>query len=140
MESKMNIEEIFKRDDEVRDNETDLQGIVNNANYFIYMAHTRHKHLRELGVDFAETFKQGYSLVVAEASIKYKMPLMAGDEYTVTSKIASSSKIRIIIEHEVIRKSDGKISALGAITCTSINLKTGRPAFPESLKKLLNLL
>ncbi len=135
----MNIDEIFKRDDEVRDNETDLQGIVNNANYFIYMAHTRHKHLKALGVDFAETFQQGYSLVVAEATIKYRIPLIAGDEYTVTSKIASTSKIRIMIEHEVIRKSDGKISATGVITCTSINLKTGRPSFSENLKKLLNI-
>ena len=33
---------------EVRDNEIDIQGVVNNANYFIYMAHARHKFLSEI--------------------------------------------------------------------------------------------
>ena len=41
---------------EVRDNEIDIQGVVNNANYFIYMAHARHKFLSEiLGNLFCES-------------------------------------------------------------------------------------
>ena len=63
----------------VRDSEIDLHGIiVNNADYFIYMAHARHKHLKALGIDFAETHSNGYDMVAAEANIKYKTPLKPG--------------------------------------------------------------
>ena len=130
----MNVNEVYSREDEVRDNETDLQGIVNNSNYFVYMAHARHKHLKALGIDFAKAFEDGYSLVVAEANLKYKVPLVAGDEYIVTSKVASTSRIKVIIEQEVIRKSDNKVSVVGLITATCLNVKTGRPGFPDEIK------
>ena len=38
---------------EVRDYETDLQGIVKQANYTHYMAHARHLYLVSLGMSFA---------------------------------------------------------------------------------------
>ena len=36
---------LFRVDFEVRDNELDIQGIVNNSNYMIYLAHARHKYI-----------------------------------------------------------------------------------------------
>lgn len=135
----MNVCEVFSIDGEVRDSELDLQGIVNNSNYFIFMAHARHKHLKALGIDFAKIHKEGHDLVLAEATIKYRTPLKSGDEYTVTSKIVPQGKIRSIMEQEVIRKSDNKVCAIGIFTVTSISTKTGRPEFPESLKLLLGI-
>lgn len=135
----MNVGEIFSIDGEVRDNELDLQGIVNNSNYFVFMAHARHKHLKALGVDFAKTHNEGHDLVLAEATIKYRTPLKSGDEYTVTSKIVPQGKIRAIMEQEVIRKADNKVSAAGIFTITSISTKTGRPEFSENLKRLLGI-
>ncbi|MBV8803209.1 MAG: acyl-CoA thioesterase, partial [Gammaproteobacteria bacterium] len=44
----------FRLNFAVRDNEIDMQGIVNNANYFIYFAHARHTFLKEIGVSFAK--------------------------------------------------------------------------------------
>ena len=43
---------------EVRDNELDIQGVVNNANYFIYMAHAR-QYIHEIGLNFAEMAQSG---------------------------------------------------------------------------------
>ena len=135
----MNVSEIFSIDGEVRDSELDLQGIVNNSNYFIFMAHARHKHLKALGIDFAKTHNEGHDLVLAEAIIKYRTPLRSGDEYTVTSKLVPQGKIRAIMDQEVIRKSDKKVCAIGIFTVTSISTKTLRPEFPESLKLLLGI-
>lgn len=135
----MNVSEVFSIDGEVRDSELDLQGIVNNSNYFIFMAHARHKHLKALGIDFAKTHEEGHDLVLAEATIKYKTPLKSGDEYAVTSKIVPQGKIRAIMEQEVIRKSDKKVCAIGIFTVTSISTKTLRPEFPEKLKLLLGI-
>ena len=135
----MQTNDFFSIDGEVRDSELDLQGIVNNANYFIFFAHARHKHLKVLGIDFAKTHDEGHDLVLAEATIKYRTPLRTGDEYKVTSKLVPQGKIRAIMEQEVIRKSDGKVCCIGAFTVTSISVKTGRPEFPDSLKKLLGI-
>ncbi|MCP4179118.1 MAG: acyl-CoA thioesterase [bacterium] len=135
----MDINKQYDHEDEVRDNETDLQGIVNNSNYFIYMAHTRHKHIKALGIDFADFHNRGYDLVVSEANIKYRTPLVAGDKYLVTSKVVPAGKIRLIFEQEVIRKSDNRKCALGTITATSIFATTGRPKFPDEIIELFNM-
>ncbi|HJO96074.1 MAG TPA: thioesterase family protein [Victivallales bacterium] len=135
----MDINEQYIYEDEVRDNETDLQGIVNNSNYFIYMAHTRHKHIKNLGLDFADLHNKGYNLVVSEANIKYKSPLTAGDKYLVTCKLKPAGKIRLIFEQEVIRKSDNRKCALGTITATCLSTATGRPKFPDEIIELLNM-
>jgi acyl-CoA thioester hydrolase len=135
----MDTNEQYIHEDEVRDNETDLQGIVNNANYFIYMAHTRHKHIKALGIGFADLHNNGYNLVASEANIKYKTPLIAGDKYIVTSKVAPSGKIRLIFEHEILRKSDNRKVAVGTLTATCLSIATGRPKFPDEIKKLFNM-
>jgi hypothetical protein len=57
----------------------------------------------------------------------------------VTSKVASTSRIKVIIEQEVIRKSDNKVSAIGLITATCLSLKTGRLGFPDEIKAKFNL-
>lgn len=130
---------IFRHEDEVRDNETDSAGIVNNANYYIYMAHCRHKFVKALGIDFGELRNQGYNLVVAEANIKFKNSLVAGDEYIVTCKVITPKPGRFAFEQEVIRKSDNKLAAKGIISATCIVLETGKVEIPQYIKEKLGL-
>lgn len=132
----VNIEDIYVWEDEVRDNETDLQGIVNNSNYFVYMAHTRHKHLKMLGVDFAEVAQRGYNLVLVHTDISFKDSLRSGDLFSVTSKIETRGKVRVAFLQKVIRRSDQKVVAEAINTATCIHVQTGRPRFPEEIKKL----
>jgi acyl-CoA thioester hydrolase len=133
----MSIEEVYIWEGEVRDNETDLQGIVNNANYFIYMAHTRHKHLKVLGIDFAEVTQQGYNLVLVHTDISFKDSLRSGDRFSVTSKIETKGKIRVSFIQKVIREFDKKVVAEATNTATCIHTQTGRPKFPEEIRRLL---
>ena len=132
----VNVEEIYIWESEVKDNETDLQGIVNNSNYFIYMAHTRHKHLKMLGVDFAEVAQQGYNLVLVHTEISFRDSLRSGDLFSVTSKIETKGKVRVVFLQKVIRLSDKKVVAEAKNTTTCIHTQTGRPRFPEGIKKL----
>jgi len=131
--------EHFQHDDEVRDNETDSAGIVNNANYYIYMAHCRHKHVKALGIDFGELRRQGYNLVVAEAKIKFKSSLVSGDEYFVTCKVITPQPGRFAFEQDVIRKSDGVLVAKGIISATCILKETGKVEIPKYIKEKLGL-
>ena len=132
----MNVEEIYTWEGEVRDNETDLQGIVNNSNYFVYMAHTRHKHLKMMGIDFAEMARRGYNLVLVHTDISFKDSLKSGDLFSVTSKIETKGKVRVLFLQKVIRRSDKKIVAEATNTATCIYTQTGRPQFPEEIREL----
>jgi acyl-CoA thioester hydrolase len=135
----MDPKDLFRHNDEVRDNETDSAGIVNNANYYIYMAHCRHKFVKALGIDFDELKRQGYNLVVAEANIKFKNSLVSGDEYVVTCKVIAPNPGRFAFEQEVIRKSDNLLAAIGIISATCIVQKTGKVELPEYIKEKLGL-
>jgi len=123
---------------EVRDNETDLQGIVNNANYFVYMAHARHKHLKSLGIDFNKAHEEGFNLVLAHTDITFKASLKSGDEFIVTSILKPNGRIRIDFDQEVIRKSDDKVVAFAINTGVCISTTTGRPIMPEFLRAILS--
>ncbi len=135
----MNSEKTFTWQGEVRDNEVDLQGIVNNSNYFIYMAHTRHKFIKLLGIDFAKFSAEGFNLVLIHTDISFKDSLKSGDEFIVTCALEPKGKIRLIFNQEVIRKSDNKVITVAANTATCLNTKTGRPEFPPELKAALGM-
>ena len=59
----------------VRDYECDLQGIVNNVNYQLYLEHTRHEFLSSVGVSFAKLHEEGVDPVVARINMAFKTPL-----------------------------------------------------------------
>jgi acyl-CoA thioester hydrolase len=126
----------FTWESEVRVNETDLQGIVNNANYFIYMTHARHLYLKSKGIDLAKLHKDGLDLVLVHTDISFKASLKSDDDFIVTSIMKPNGKIRFDFEQEVIRKSDGKVVASAVNTAACIDRTTGRPIVPEFLQKL----
>ncbi len=134
----MEKKNIYVHQDEVHDSELDLQGIVNNANYFKYMEHCRHKHIKSLGIDFHDLHKQGYDLLLANAELSFKGSLRSGDQYLVTSRIEYNGKLRFKIYQEVIRKSDNKVIVDAINTATCVEHKTGQPKMPEELKVILS--
>ena len=54
---------LYEIEMEVRDNELDAQGIVNNANYMNYLSHARHKHALELNINHTEFAQKNLNLV-----------------------------------------------------------------------------
>ena len=132
----MNIKDVFTWEDEVRDNETDLQGIVNNANYFIYMAHARHKHLKAIGIDFAQMHQEGFNLILVRTELDFKASLHSGDAFMVTSSFEPMGRIRFIFNQQVIRKSDQKVVATAKNVAACIAVTSGRPIIPDQLKCL----
>lgn len=134
----MSINNIFVWEGEVRDNETDFQGIVNNANYFIYMAHARHKHLQSLGIDIGAMHLRGLDLVLVRTEIDFKDSLRGGDEFMVTSKLEAMGRIRFLFVQQVIRKNDQKIMVDAKNIGVGIDRSSGRPKVPGELKSILD--
>jgi acyl-CoA thioester hydrolase len=130
---------VFTWEDEVRDNEVDLQGIVNNSNYFVYMAHARHKHLKSLGIDFEKMYQDGYNLVLISTEINFKNSLKSGDWFIATSKIETEGRIKFVFIQEIIRKSDSKVVVSARNVGTCVDIKKNRPFFPDELRKTLGM-
>ncbi|MEM9242696.1 MAG: acyl-CoA thioesterase [Pseudomonadota bacterium] len=129
---------MYRLDFEVRDSEIDQQGVVNNANYFIYMAHTRHKFLQEIGIDFAEFTENKQLLFLIESHIKFQSPLLPSDKFYVTCELFPQGKLKFLFKQQVI-KSEGEIIAATAdnigvcMDCRDPAKK--RPYVPDILRK-----
>lgn len=107
---------------EVRDNELDSQGIVNNANYMIYLSHARHKHVHELGINFDSYAKGNQKLVILSCTMKFKNSLIANDKFIVTSNISAAEyPNQWVYNQDIKRESDGKVILKAIFNSTCIN-------------------
>lgn len=130
---------MYRVEFEVRDNEIDIQGVVNNANYFIYMAHTRHKFLiEEIKIDFIEMAKLNQNLFLTSSNIEFKKPLLPNQKFYVTCKLINEGRIRIGFEQEIRLLKDDIIIAksLNIGACINGN-KNNKPYMPEAFSQYL---
>jgi len=127
---------------EVRDNELDAQGIVNNANYMIYLAHARHKHGEELGINHTEFAKQGLNLVLTSCTIKFRQSLHANDEFIVSSEITNGElPFHWAHRQEIKRISDNKVilKAIFNVTCVNKNANDDQKLYiPNLISELID--
>lgn len=130
------MEDLFALDLKVRDYECDLQGVVNNAVYQNYLEHARHEFLLARGIDFAALAAAGINLVVIRAELDYKLPLVSGDRFRVTTRVERLSPVRFGFVQQVLRLPDGKLSVQGLIIGTALNQR-GRPQLPEGFVERL---
>lgn len=127
----------YTLDFKVRDYELDLLGMVNNQVYQGYLEHTRHEFLKSKGFDFAETFEDGYRMVVIRAELDYKRILQSGDEFRVTLVFSQASRAKFLFEQKIFRIPDNELILDAKIYGTAMNEK-GRPKLPEKVKLLFH--
>ena len=112
----------FREYFEVRDNEIDIQGIVNNTNYMVYLGHARHKYIRSVGIDFNDYAARGYNFVLLDCSMQFKHSLKPDDVFYVTCRLVpTSSAIRFAFEQEIRLKESDKLILTAHLTATCIN-------------------
>lgn len=128
----------FTWESEVKDSELDVQGIVNNAVYLIYLEHCRHKHLKSLGLDFIHIHRQGIDLVIRECTLKFIASLTTGDQFIVTSKCILINRAKIVMAQDIIRKHDQKRLVTATFTITGLNRTTSKIALPEKMIQIFN--
>ena len=125
---------MFKMEFEVRDNEVDIQGVVNNANYFIYMAHARHKFLHSIGIDFAEMARNKQNLFLVSTNLEFKRSLVPNDKFYVTCELIKEGSVRFAFEQKIYRSNDDTLIAKAHNIGACIDGNTKRPYVPEQLK------
>ncbi len=112
----------FSVDFEVRDNELDVQGIVNNSNYYIYLEHARHKWLRTRGINFSEWSQKGLKLIVLSAELEFKKALRSHQQFYVTCALDElKSRVRFSVSQEIHLSTTNEIMVSANIVGTCIN-------------------
>ncbi len=134
--------QVHKTHFEVRDNEIDIQGIVNNANYFVYLTHARHQWALSCGINFSEWSKNGRNLVVLRSDVSYKHPLKPNDKFYVSCEPRLiNSHVKFEIYQQIHLEKNDKIILTAVFTITCINEKATRPReklyVPDGIKSVI---
>jgi acyl-CoA thioester hydrolase len=130
----------YKLEFEVRDNEIDAQGIVNNTNYPIYFMHTRHKFLKDHGISFSEMTDAKQYLLLTSSYTEFKSPLRSEDKFYVTCSIRLEGKIRMAFDQEIRRIPDDVLisKSINIGVCVDGNNRN-KPYVPEIFTRLLQM-
>ncbi len=121
---------------DVRDYESDMQGIVNNAVYQNYLEHTRHQFLKQIGIDFAALAQQAIDLVVVRVEIDYLYPLRSGDRFYVGLNLERVSRLRFGFRQDIYRFPDNKPISRAKVLGTALNQR-GRLQLPKEIDEIL---
>ena len=124
----------------VRFAETDAQGIVYYANYFVWFEVGRVNYLREVGFDFQRRAAEGISFVIAEARCKYHASARFDDPILVHTWISQVKQSSFVFAYEVLNQSTGTLLATGETSQVMMDPATFKPiAIPEDFRGLLLL-
>ncbi|WVZ55761.1 hypothetical protein U9M48_006383 [Paspalum notatum var. saurae] len=125
---------------EVRDDEIDEYGVVNNAIYASYLHSARDVLLEKMGISVDYWTSTGNAMAILELNLKYYAPLRSGDRFVVKVKIVQIKGVRIIVEHRIETLPDRKLVLEGGATVVCLN-KEFRPTrvFPELSARAMEL-
>ncbi|PWZ36834.1 Acyl-acyl carrier protein thioesterase ATL4, chloroplastic [Zea mays] len=125
-------DKFFEIEMEVRDDELDEYGVVNNAIYASYLHSGRDVVLEKLGISVDYWTSTGNAMALSELNLKYFAPLRSGDRFVVKVKPVQIKGVRMIVEHMIEALPDRKLVMEGRATVVCLN-KDFRPTrvFPE---------
>ncbi|CAN6240415.1 unnamed protein product [Urochloa humidicola] len=134
----INKDRFFEVEMEVRDDELDEYGVVNNAIYASYLHSGRDMLLEHLGISVDYWTSTGNAMALSELNLKYFAPLRSGDRFVVKVKPLQIRGVRIIVEHMIEALPDRKLVLKGRATAICIN-KNFRPTrvFPKLSASLI---
>ena len=125
---------LYTWEDQVRDYECDLQGVVNNANYQHYMEHTRHRFLESLGENFARMHDEGRDAFVSRVEIQFKHSLRSGDRFR-SCLNARREGVKLVFEQDIYRLPDETLAVRGVVD--TVLVEQGRLTRGEYFDRLL---
>lgn len=111
----------------VRFSEVDAQGVVFNANYFVYFDTALVEHLRDCGVTFGTSFQAwGVETHVVDAQAQFHAPARFDDELYIGARVTRLGRTSFTHSFGVFRGEEHLVT--GRIVNVCVDLKTKRPA------------
>ena len=119
----------FARDLEIRYSDTDQMGIVHNGTYPIYCEIGRTDLCARAGIPYHLMEREGYFLMVAELTCRYKAPILYGDQVYVNTAISRLQRRFIAFDYEIRDREQDRLLFTGS----SKHIVTGRERSRVSL-------
>ncbi|MFQ6059380.1 MAG: acyl-CoA thioesterase [Anaerolineae bacterium] len=121
----------------VRFAETDAQGVVYYANFFVWFEVGRMTYLRQRGVDYGTLEREGVGFVVAEATCRYHAPAHFDEVLAVRTWVEELKNRSFTFAYEVVNQETGQLLATGRTVQVFVD-RQGRPVeIPPRLRALL---
>ncbi|CAN6240476.1 unnamed protein product [Urochloa humidicola] len=134
----INKDRFFEVEMEVRDDELDQYGVVNNAIYVSYLHTSRDVALEQLGFGVDYWTSTGSAMALSELNLKYFAPLRSDDRFVVKARAIQIKGVRIIIEHMIETLPDRKLVLEGKATAICLNKRfCPTRVFPELSASLI---
>ena len=101
----------YKSEMRVRFGETDLQGVVFNANYLLYVDTAQMDYLRTIGVPYFDMLERGYDIVIVDASLQFLAPARFDEVLEVYARIYEIGNSSIRMDYEIYEAESGRFVA-----------------------------
>ena len=108
--------------------ETDQMGVVYHANYLVWLDVARTEHLRQQGMSYAELEGQGFRLVVADLSVRYRQPARYDDAVRVQCWVREAVPRRVTFGYAVHHAESDRLLATAstAMYCLDATMQVAR--------------
>lgn len=122
----------------VRYAETDAQGVVYYANYFVWFEVARIHYLRACGEDYQAWEAQGLGINIVEAACRYHAPARFDDPLVVRAWVSHVGNSSFRFEYQVLHEERGDLLAEGHTVQVFVDLRAGRSVpLPPRLRQVL---
>ena len=121
----------------VRYAETDKMQVVYHANYLVWCEIGRTDLIRRLGASYAELERQGISLAVTDASLRFHAPARYDDLIRVRTVLLDARSRSVTFKYTVENAETGMRLVSAQTTLASINPEGRLVSMPEQLRKSL---
>ena len=122
----------------VRYAETDQMGVVYHSHYLVWCEIGRTDLIRRLGTPYAELERQGVTLAVVDASIRYHSGARYDELVRVRTLLAGVRSRTITFEYTIERAESGEKLVTARTMLASLNREGKLVALPPTLRKLLD--
>ena len=119
--------------------DTDVAGIVYNANFLRFFERARSEWLRELGINQADILDTGVGFVVRRVEMDNLLPAKFNELLSVHCKIRQMRRASMIFD-QYITNGDGKTICTGLFTIACVDLAKMKPVqFPANISEVLKV-
>lgn len=138
MRRTVNKPRVVESEIRVRYAETDAEGVVYYANYFVYMEVGRVNYLRALGLNRSIWHQSGLGLVIVEAYCRYHAPAHFDDRLIVRTWVEEVRHSSFALAYEIVCAEDRRLLASGRTVQVLVGLQDMQPIrLPPEVREAL---
>ena len=121
----------------VRYAETDRMGVVYHANYLVWCEIGRTDYIRELGTTYAAMEREGITLAVADAALRYHAPARYDDLIRVETTLADVRSRALTFQYLILNADSSERLVSASTTLVSLSPDGRLVPLPKHLREQL---